>query len=218
MRIRALPVVFGATLRLVAVSAAFAAASSLLSPAPASATLAREITLRQLVVRADLVVEGVPEESKTVWEDLDGVGRRIVTYTRVHIGETAYGEPGGKDVWVRTLGGVVGDLGQTVEGEADLRIGEHAVLFLRGRGDGTHLVVDMAQGHFPLVIADAHTATARPVTAATLSKKAVLRPSPRLAGLVKQATSEAIARVVLNEKSLADAFSLIRTERKAAGL
>jgi hypothetical protein len=214
MRIRALPVVFGATLRLVAVSAAFAAASSLLSPPTASATLAREITLRQLVVRADLVVEGVPEESKAVWEDLEGVGRRIVTYTRVHVSDTAYGEAGGKDVWVRTLGGIVGDLGQTVEGEAELRLGEHAVLFLHGRGDGTHLVVDMAQGHFPMVIPNGASAQ----VATSASKKAVLRPSPRLGGLVKQATTEPLARVVLRDKSVADAFALIRSERKAAGL
>ena len=77
MRIRALPAVFGAALRASALTAAVVAASSLASPSPAHATLAREVTFRQLVTRADVAVDGVAEESKTLWEDVEGGGRRV---------------------------------------------------------------------------------------------------------------------------------------------
>jgi hypothetical protein len=212
MRIRALPALFGAALRVASATAAFVVASSLSSPAPVHATLAREITLRQLVVRADLAVDGTAEESTTVWENVDGAGKRIVTYTRVHVGETVFGA-GGKDVWVRTLGGIVGEIGQTVEGEAELHVGERAVFFLHAREDGTHVIVDMAQGHFPVAVA---VAGAQPAPSET--PVARLRLSPRLGGLVKQVTKEPLARVLLRDKPLAEAIKLVRDERKAAGL
>lgn len=207
MRIRALPALFGVALRAASATAVFVVASSLSSPAPAHATLAREITLRQLVTRADIAVDGVPLEATTVWEDVDGAGKRIVTYTRVRVGETVFGT-GSKDVWVRTLGGIVGDVGQTVEGEAELRVGERGMFFLHARGDGTHVVVDMAQGHFPIAV------LAPPGEKAGLR----VRLSPHLGGLVKQQTTLPLARVLLRDKPLADVLKLVRDERKAAGL
>ena len=46
-------------------------------------------------------------------------GRRIVTYTRLRIDRMVDGNPQA-EVWVRTLGGHVGDIGQHVDGEAVL--------------------------------------------------------------------------------------------------
>jgi hypothetical protein len=176
-----------------------AAALPLTLGAPAHATLAREASLRHLVTAADLVVDGAAEETKSVWEDLPGMGRRIVTYSRIHVSQTVYGAADG-DVWVRTLGGQVGDIGQRVEGEAELSPGSRAILFLRTLGDGTRVVVDMAQGHYhvresngaPRLLPAVHPA--------------MLVPRPSIVG----------ARALLAGKPIADALRLIRAERAVA--
>lgn len=235
MRTRVVPALFGAALRLAPRSlpiAALVASAIMAVPRPAEATLAREITLRQLVVRADLAVIVTPEESTAVWEDLEGGGKRIVTYTRLRVGETVFGPAGGaassKDVWVRTLGGIVGEIGQQVEGEAEFRTGERSLVFLLHRGDGTHVVIDMAQGHYPITapITAPVTAPAVPPPASAPGGPPVavspavprLRLSPRLGGLVKQETISPLARVLLHDRPLVEAIKLLRDERKAAGL
>ena len=50
-----------------------------------------------------------------------------------------------EETWVRTLGGHVGRLGQLVEGEARLRLGERCLLFLEPHAD-LHRITGMAQG------------------------------------------------------------------------
>jgi len=104
----------------------------------------------ELVNASASVVCGTPAERVSVWEDSEGGrGRRIVSYTRVHIDRVLDGKAGA-DVWVRTLGGEVGDLGQHVDGEAVLVQGQAALMFLSARSDGTSSVVGMGQGHYPL--------------------------------------------------------------------
>ncbi|MCC6646492.1 MAG: hypothetical protein IT374_13085 [Polyangiaceae bacterium] len=162
----------------------------------AHAGLAFAVSLRQLVKAADLVVDGTAEESTSLWEDVPGAGRRIVTYTRVSVTETAYGKPQ-KDVWVRTLGGVVDKIGQRVEGEATVAIGARALLFLKVRDDGTHSVAEMAQGHFHVSPETAHKLT------------------PALAGVLRGKSPERPARELLAGKPLTAALELIRAEKKA---
>jgi hypothetical protein len=132
------------------------AAALLLSPAPgglpavreAAASVSLAIAFEDLAGAAQRVVLGAPAESHAVWEDVPDIGRRIVTYTRVRVERTAVGEEAA-DVWVRTMGGRVGRIGQTVDGEAQVGAGP-ALLFLRDRGDGTEEVVGMAQGRYPV--------------------------------------------------------------------
>jgi hypothetical protein len=166
----------------------------------AEAAVAREISLNELCSFADVAVVGVPEESRSLWEEIPGAGRRIVTYTRVHVDEIAFGSAAA-DVWVRTLGGAVGNVGQRVEGEAMLVPGERAVLFLKATTDGTHLVTEMAQGHFP-VKADGGAER--------------LRPSPRLGALVRGSAAKS-AQASLVGRPVREALSMIRSERKATG-
>lgn len=88
-----------------------------------------------------------PIESRSVWEQ-----GRIVTYTRVHVDRTVAGAlPAAADPWLRTLGGVVGHVGQRVEGEAVLSFGDQALVFLRAGLGGTFHVTERAQGQFPVV-------------------------------------------------------------------
>ena len=167
----------------------------------AQAMLAREATLRHLVDLADVVVEATPEESQSVWEDVPDVGRRIVTYTRISVQTTLAGSAPSGDLWVRTLGGIVGKIGQRVEGEAVLIPGERSVVFLKSMPDGTSRVVEMAQGHFPLRVDGGAFR---------------LAASPHLAEIVARQPGKS-ARELLVGKLVSEAASVIRAERKAAG-
>ncbi len=57
--------------------------------------------------------------------------------------------PSGDDPWLRTLGGVVGHVGQRVEGEAVLSFGYQALVFLGAGKAGTFDVTARAQGKIP---------------------------------------------------------------------
>lgn len=170
----------------------------------ADASLHLEVTLDHLVKISDLAVEGIPEESRSLWEEVPGGGRRIVTYTRVHVAQAAYGDAG-KDVWVRTLGGQVGDVGQKVEGEALLVPGERSVLFLKTFPDGPSRVVEMAQGQY-LVRPEA--------------KIDRLLLSPYLGKVLPSRDEKErsrAARVLLHGRPLGEAIAAIRLARKDAG-
>ena len=120
----------------------------LVSP-PAKSGVARAIELSDLVRASETVVVGTPVESLAQWETL-GKQRRIVTYSRVRVDQQVAGAPAGGELWVRTLGGRVGKIGQIVHGEARLFASRPALLFLELHGPGVHRVVALAQGHFPL--------------------------------------------------------------------
>jgi len=109
------------------------------------------LSLDELVSSSSYVVIAKAAEKQSVWEDLPG-GRRIVTYTRLDVERTVAGEPG-TSVWVRTLGGVVGEVGQWVSGEASIAPGSRSLFFLYKAGPSV-VVTGMAQGHFPVIVED----------------------------------------------------------------
>src|SRR5262249_11895117 len=125
-----------------------------LAPPEAHAAVSLRMSLPELVGASAYVVVATPAERHSVWEDLAG-GRRIVTYTRLVIERNVVGEPGA-EVWVRTLGGAVGSIGQTVSGEAQLREGEKALVFLV-KVPGTIVVTGLAQGHYPVAADESGT-------------------------------------------------------------
>ncbi len=119
----------------------------------ASASVSVLMSIDELVeVSADVVVATAVEQ-KSRWEDLPA-GKRIVTYTRLVVDESVSGT-GRSEIWVRTLGGKVGKIGQIVSGEAEISLDSRALFFLAevddgaGRG-GVTIVSGMAQGHFPI--------------------------------------------------------------------
>lgn len=135
---------------LIALCGAPLAGSISLTPRGAEAATSIELSMSELVGAATLVVAGTPLDSRSLWEgDASTHGRRIVTYTRVRVDRLLDGPPQA-EVWVRTLGGEVDEIGQQVAGEAVFRGGQPSLLFLRVRTDGTHTVVGMSQGQYPL--------------------------------------------------------------------
>lgn len=113
------------------------AAASVSLPVPWEALL-REST-------ASVIVSS--RESTAVWE-----GGRICTYTHVHVDRAIAGElKTGGDTWVRTLGGVVGEVGEIVDGEPVFSPGRASLVFLRPSVSGAYDVTARGQGQFPVV-------------------------------------------------------------------
>jgi len=177
-----------------------------LSPRSASATTVVELSVADLVSMSTLVLAGTPLESRSLWEDsAGGRGRRIVTYTRVRVDRMVDGDPKA-EVWVRTLGGQVDDIGQHVDGEAVLVSQRPVLLFLRGLADGTHAVVGMAQGQYP-------------IEAGPGGSEPKLMTPPGMGRLVARtgafAKNELPARLALSGQSLDVASRLVLAERRA---
>jgi hypothetical protein len=177
-----------------------------LSPRSASASTFVELSVAELVSKSTLVVAGTPLDGTSVWEDSEGGrGRRIVTYTRLRVDRVIDGRAP-SEVWIRTLGGHVGDIGQHVDGEAVLAPAQASLLFLHGLSDGTHAVVGMAQGQYPLEV---HPDGA-PVK--LLAPQALGRLLEKLGG---PTSDHPPARLVLPGRTLEDAAKLIAAERRA---
>lgn len=110
----------------------------------------RCLTLSALVQQSKRIVVVTALASESHFEEL-GRRRRIVTDTRVRVEEVvAKGEGMDRELILRTLGGKVGRLGERVDGQAQLVLGEPCVTFLLQGPDGFHYVNGMAQGHYPL--------------------------------------------------------------------
>lgn len=120
-------------------------------PTDAHASVSIAVGYDALVKDADAVGVVTPVDSKTVWED-----GRIVTYTHVKVEQGVAGDLGtGADGWVRTLGGVVGKIGQLVDGEPVFTANKSSLVFLRKfKGTGTWEVSARAQGQYPIVVDD----------------------------------------------------------------
>ena len=118
-------------------------------PSTAEAAMSVAHTLEELVDQSRWTVLGSAKERVSNWEEVAG-SRRIVTYTRVEVSQIVFGKGLEKSVWVRTLGGVVDRIGQQVSGQAELRLGQRALLFLSRTPSGAVVVSGAAQGHFPI--------------------------------------------------------------------
>src|SRR5580698_3412426 len=84
----------------------------------ATASVSIAIPLDALVQRSSDVAFVTPITQTAVWE-----AGRLVTYTDLHVDTSVAGAGLADEVWVRTLGGAVGRIGQSVAGEAVFTVG-----------------------------------------------------------------------------------------------
>jgi hypothetical protein len=183
----------GSLSRRALLGSAAAGALGVLSPARAAASLARGLALEELVRSSARGIVGVPLASECRYADIGGQ-RAIVTDTRVRVEEHFFARaPESLELIVRTLGGVIGDLGERVDGQAALRLGEPGVVFLSLSRENVEFVTGMAQGHYPL------RSDARGVLR--------LRPSSNLPRLLKP---ERAAAFRLSGRDLASVRTLLR--------
>jgi hypothetical protein len=138
-----------------------------------------------------------PFEQQMVWED-----NRIYTYTHEHVDSTVAGVlKTGDEVWVRTMGGVVGPIGQVVDGEAVLTVGRPSLLFVHEGPAGALQVTARAQGQFAIVLdAQNHQRVVR-----SSAVGALVAPHPGTGGVPAGATPGPLATDVLHNHSLDDA-------------
>lgn len=119
-----------------------------LSPGWARASVARAVSLTELVYRSQHVVAGTSVDAWSLWENV-GRRSRIVTYSVVRVEQPLDGrDTPSAELAVRTLGGVVGDTGQIVHGEAVVALKETAAMFLTGVSRDVFVVTEMAQGYY----------------------------------------------------------------------
>lgn len=160
----------------------------------AHATLARGLTLEELVRRTAHGIVATPLEAHCEWATF-GRTEVIVTETRVRVEEALVGTAP-SELLVRVLGGSIGNVGVHVDGQAALRLGQLGVLFLTVAEERA-FVVGAAQGHYPL------RQVARDV--------ARLTPSPHLPRLLEPDGS-AVQR--LSGRTLGEAHDLVRSVRR----
>ncbi len=139
-----------------------------------------------LVRQSNAIAAVTPVERLVIWE-----GGRIVTYTRVRV-DTAVAGALPQDVWVRSLGGNIGRIGQSVEGEPSFADGQSSLVFLRARDTGFE-VTARAQGQFAITASEGK----EPRLASARNVGALLAPAE--AGTVR------FARDVLEGRALKDA-------------
>lgn len=115
--------------------------------APASATISEALSLQELVARADHVVLATAASAHAQRD----ARNRIVTDYALRVSEVMKGDAAiGSTLTMRSLGGVLGDLGMRVEGEPHLTTGERYVVFLGRTSSGLLRPVGMSQGVFPV--------------------------------------------------------------------
>lgn len=129
--------------------ALFLPAAAVFAPSDAAASVSIAVAFDNLVQNADAVAVITPGEQTSVWED-----GRIYTYTKVRVDRGVAGDLGaGADGYVRTMGGVVGKIGQSVDGEAVFVKDKPSFVFLRKfKAGGVFEVAARAQGQYPIVI------------------------------------------------------------------
>jgi hypothetical protein len=127
-----------------------ALAASTLAADSASASVSIQVTWDGLLRESTAVVLATSVETRSVWEN-----GRIYTYTHVRVDRAVAGElASGGDAWIRTMGGIVGKVGQIVEGEASFAPGERSLLFVHPGPVGALVVTARGQGQFPVVADD----------------------------------------------------------------
>jgi hypothetical protein len=160
------------------------------------------VVLDALVSESSAAIVATPTDTRSVWED-----GRIATYTKVHVERVVVGANPG-DVWIRTLGGAVGDIGQQVEGEAVLRQGQTSLLFLTSFA-GNVVVTARGQGQFVLQQSPTGVAMIR----RNLHAGALVGPNPTTVARIQALTTNAHAVLpaaeVLDGKSIDDAATEI---------
>lgn len=127
-------------------------AAAVLVPSDAAASVSIAVGFDSLVKDADAVAVITPVENQSIWED-----GRIYTYTKVKVDQGVAGDIGaGADGWIRTMGGVVGKIGQLVDGEPVFVNNKPSLLFLRKfKAGGVYEVSARAQGQYPVTIDEA---------------------------------------------------------------
>lgn len=113
----------------------------------ARATTLLALDLKALTDASEVVARGKVLGQRARWTQDHA---RIITDVELDFTQVLKGELAPGKATVMVQGGVVGDIGQRVEGVPSFEAGEDVVVFLEKRGAGRFVVTGMAQGKFSL--------------------------------------------------------------------
>lgn len=102
----------------------------ILSLYPAFSTSVVKLNLSEMTSKADYIGKGIVEKTYSQWENNN---TKIYTYTSININKNYKGN--NKKAVIKTLGGVVGDIGMRVPGQAIFNEKEEVLLFLEEEND-----------------------------------------------------------------------------------
>jgi hypothetical protein len=125
--------------------------AALLAASPALGAEAIALSVEELARSSDAVVRG---QVRGMTATLSSDGRRIFTLVDLEVSATWRGDAG-KTVKVIVPGGIVGDIGQRVDGAPTFAEGEEVVVFLNSAEAGGHRVAGLSQGKFSVAGANA---------------------------------------------------------------
>ena len=114
---------------------------------PAFATTVVKLDLKQLVQRADLIVQG---QVQSVYSQWDQELRLVFTYVSIRVDDPLKGERR-QSVLIRQVGGTAGEIQMSVAGVPQFKDGEMAIVFLKRQADSTFQVVGMGQGVYEVI-------------------------------------------------------------------
>ncbi|MEQ8280046.1 MAG: hypothetical protein RMA76_01950 [Deltaproteobacteria bacterium] len=120
----------------------------LLAPLAAEATVMVPLSVEDLTARSAMVMRGRVLAQQASWDDNQ---RKIYTFTEIEVLSTVHTQNAAPErVFVRSMGGEVGDVGMRVAGTPKFSVGEEVFLFLRvdPKNAEQFQVVGMSQGKF----------------------------------------------------------------------
>lgn len=145
------------------------AAFLLVIAAPVSASVVEAMDLPSLTAMSERVVRARIVRSESSWDE---TGMRIRTRHTLDVTETISGTAE-RTITLHQWGGVVGDIGQRVVGEAELGEGMEAVFFLEPveKTTGVFRAVGLSQGVWPVLEDGSVGRTASKLTVRTRGTK-----------------------------------------------
>lgn len=115
-----------------------------LSTGPLHATIMTPLSIENLTLRAELVLQGTVE-SKTCLKDTDG---NIITKLGFKVAAVWKGNLATNHFTIIHGGGTVDGLTTVVDGQAEYKVGEEVVVYLRLNERGEGVSIGLAQGKF----------------------------------------------------------------------
>lgn len=167
----------------------------------ARASVSIAVTWNGLLRESTAAAIVTPIEARAVWEN-----GRIYTYTHVRVDRAIAGDLGtGGDAWVRTMGGVVGKIGQIVDGEPVLVPSQSSLLFLHPGPVGAYEVTARGQGQFPVVLDDPkNPASAHLVRSTAVGALVLPRAVATAAGSTSASPPRRLAADVVHGRTIDD--------------
>lgn len=145
------------------------------------------LSIENLSEKADAIVRGRVVNDYAAW---DSSHQQITTYTEITLIDTMLAPSSMSESFVvRTLGGVVGDIGMHVSGSPTFTLGEDVLLFLARVGDepNNYRVLGMSQGKYQIEVED----KGRLVAVADVRGIAFIRPPSMAAAATDEPSLEA---------------------------